>query len=400
MKKRVVTHELLKRLLFTLLILVVYFLGRNILLFKVDASAYKLVELDSQNIMDSVLGGDRNQYTLFALGIMPVVMSSLIISVYMIVRGKEYRSHVSRNMQESWQFRIALVISIIYAYSRANSLIFVKTDINIFILKIIASLEMILGTIIVYYITDKNKEFGIGNHTPFILLNIADGFVRTISNHEMNDFVTILPECILVALAVFILDNVIIKLPVQRVSIHNEYADKDYIGFKLNPMGVMPVMFASTFLTIPQLIIKIILYFDKNNIKLRAIESELDLNHLTGIYVFLGIIFALSIFLPLIFLSPSNIAEELQKGGDSIVGVYAGKKTRRYISFRLLILCVFSGLILCSIMGASLMFSLSGDIIPELALFPSSIMFLVSNATSLFEELITYSDFDSYRFFM
>ena len=67
---KVKTHELRNRLLFTLMILAVYMAGRNLLLYGVDSAAYQLEELNSQNIVNSMISGDRYQYTLFALGIM------------------------------------------------------------------------------------------------------------------------------------------------------------------------------------------------------------------------------------------------------------------------------------------------------------------------------------------
>ena len=69
--KKSKTHELGRRLLFTIMILTVYMVGRSLLLYNIDPAAYELAELDTQNIMISMISGDRYQYTLFALGIMP-----------------------------------------------------------------------------------------------------------------------------------------------------------------------------------------------------------------------------------------------------------------------------------------------------------------------------------------
>ncbi len=66
-------HELRRRLLFTLMILAVYMAGRSLLLYNVDTAAYQLEEQNSENIMISMISGDRYQYTVFALGIMPYI---------------------------------------------------------------------------------------------------------------------------------------------------------------------------------------------------------------------------------------------------------------------------------------------------------------------------------------
>ena len=99
-------------------------------------------------------------------------------------------------------------------------------------------------------------------------------------------------------------------------------------------------------------------------------------------------------------LMPGEMAEQLQKGGDSIVGVYAGRKTKKYLRKMLLKLSVFSGIVMCVLMGVPLGLSLSGEISQELALFPSTSMILTGILCPLYREVISYWKFDSYSFFI
>ena len=84
--KKIKTHELRKRLLFAILILIVYMVGRSLLLYNVDPAAFELEELDSQNIMISMISGDRYRYTMFALGIMPFITANLIMWIFRAFR--------------------------------------------------------------------------------------------------------------------------------------------------------------------------------------------------------------------------------------------------------------------------------------------------------------------------
>lgn len=68
------------------MILTVYMVGRSLLLYHIDPAAYELAELDTQNIMISMISGDRYQYTLFALGIMPYITATLLIWIFMAVK--------------------------------------------------------------------------------------------------------------------------------------------------------------------------------------------------------------------------------------------------------------------------------------------------------------------------
>ena len=99
-------------------------------------------------------------------------------------------------------------------------------------------------------------------------------------------------------------------------------------------------------------------------------------------------------------LAPGDMAEQLQKSGDSIVGIYAGKKTKKYLRRKLLLLAFFSGCVLCLLMGTSLRLSLMGKISPELALFPSTSTILTGLLCPLYREVKAYRKFDSYSFFI
>ena len=398
--KKSTTHELRGRVLYTIMILAVYMVGRNLLLYDVDSAALHLEELDSQNIMISMVSGDRYRYTLFALGIMPYITSNLVIWLYTALRGKEYRARSSPRKMERLTWMFMLVIAASFAISRADELVFKKSVLDEQTLKIIAVFEMVVGAVIIFKMANLNKEHGIGAQTPIILVNILDNLITTIQKFTWGDLRRSTLLCLIMALVVLIMENAIIRVPVQRVSIHNTYADKSCIMFKLDPIGVMPVMFAVSFFMIPELIVRFLLTMYEENSTLRQIQEKLTLTEPMGAVIYLGIIFTLNMLFSFIMLSPGDMAENLQKGGDSIVGIYAGKKTKRYLRKLLLLLCILSGCVLCLLMGISLGMSLKGEISAELALFPATGTILTGILCPLYREIRTYWKFDSYSFFM
>lgn len=394
------THELVRRLLFTLLILAGYMLGRSLLLYNVNPASYQLEELNSQNIMVSMISGDRYRYTLFALGIMPYITANLIIWIFMAIKGREYKARISPNKMGQFTLVLMIMIAVTSAISQADELIFKESNLDLEILKIIAILEMVIGAVIIYKMAKSNQEHGIGNQTPIILVNILDNLVSTIQKFTWDELYPALILCFIMAVVMFVMENILIRIPVQRVSIHNIYADRSYIAFKLNPIGVMPVMFAVSFFMIPQLVIRLFLFFYEDNNTLRHIYEKFNLTNITGVVMYLGIIFTLNILFSFIMLTPGEMAEQLQRGGDSIVGIYAGKRTKKYLRKKLLILCIFSNSVLCSMMGISLGRSLKGEIPSELALLPATAMILTSLACTLYREVKIYWKFDSYSFFI
>ncbi len=398
--KKSKTHELGRRLLFTIMILTVYMVGRSLLLYNIDPAAYELAELDTQNIMISMISGDRYQYTLFALGIMPYITATLLIWIFMAVKGAEFRARFSPQKTERYTLIFMIFIAASFAISRADELVFKESALDPQVLRAIAVLEMTIGAIIIYRMAFLNKERGIGGQTPLILVNVLDNLFSTIRRFPWEEISKLLVLCLVMAGVILIMENVMIRIPVQRVSIHNVYAEKSYIAFKLDPIGVMPVMFAVSFFMIPQLIVRFLLILNEDNVTLKLINERMNLTNLSGAAIYLGIIFALNIIFSFIMLSPGEMAEQLQKGGDSIVGVYAGKRTKRYLRRKLLILSVFSGFVLCFLMGIPLNMSLRGEIPSDLALMPATAMILIGIICPLYQEVKAYGKFDSYSFFI
>ncbi len=398
--EKVKTHELRRRLLFTLMILVVYLAGRSLLLYNVDSTAYQLEKLSSQNIVNSIISGDRYQYTLFALGIMPHITANLIMWIFTALQGDEAKARSSPSRLKRLSFAVMLILAGSFAISRAEGLIYKESDLPLDVLKAIATAEMIVGAVIVYKMANLNREHGIGAQTPIILVNILDNLVFTVRRYNWEELSRPVALCSAMAIVILIMEIRIVRIPVQRVSIHNEYADKSFIAFKPSPIGVMPVMFATSFFMLPQLFVRFLLVMNENNSTLQYISGRLNLNNRVGVIVYLGVIAALNFLFSFIMLMPGEMSKQLQKGGDSIVGIYAGKKTKRYLRRKLLKLCTFSSFILCLMMGMSLGMSLMGEISPDLALFPATGSILAGIGCPLYRELKSYRRFDSYTFFI
>ncbi len=394
------TYELGKRLLVTILILVIYMAGRSILLYCVDPAAYQLEELDTQNIMASMISGDRYQYTVFALGVMPYIMSSLLMWLYAAIRGSDYKSRISPRKMSQATLALMMVMASVSALSRAGDLVFQESALNVQVLRAIAVAEMVAGAAVIYGMASFNKERGIGGQMPIILVNIVDNLALTIQKSAPEQLKRPAALCLIMVIIILAMENVIIRIPVQRVSIHNDYAKDSYIPLKSDPIGVMPVMFAVSFLMILRFLVRLLLYIFEDSQRLQLFYNRLELTNAAGAGVYLGIVFALNILFSFIMISPGEMAENLQKGGDSIVNVYAGKKTKRYLRKKLLLLDIFSGLVFCLMMGTSLTLALRGELSSELAMLPSRAMILTGITLTLLREIKAYWKFDSYSFFI
>ena len=394
------SHELLRRLIVMIFVLIMFIIGRNIILYGIDVSKLLEERENIQNLLVSVVSGDLNRYSILALGIMPNMTASILIQFVTVVLPSNVRKRISQHKLDVITVILTFLFACFLAYSRTNELEYLDLGISIFELKVISMIEMVIGAMAILLLTKINKDYGIGSQTPIILINIIEGLYTSISNNLGNIPILLVIICAAIFAITILIENIELRIPVQRVSIHNIYADKNYIAFKINLIGIMPIMFSTSIFILVKYILYAIGGYFPDNYMLLHINANMDLTSRIGVNTYLMIVFILTILFAFIMLQPSEMADNLQKGGDSIVGVYAGKSTKRYFSFTILVLGIVSGVILSASMALSLLLAVENVIPSDLSMLPSSIMILVSVVSNMLDEAIGYYKFDSYKFFI
>ena len=141
-------------------------------------------------------------------------------------------------------------------------------------------------------------------------------------------------------------------------------------------------------------------YFFPDSASLSYLSDSMALTRPLGAVVYLALILVLAVLFSLLMLNPKETAHQLQRNGDSVIGMYAGKPTARYLTGIVLRWSLASGALQAACMAIPLALSLNGAIPSALALVPASVMILVSIVCSLAREIGTYYRYDSYRFFI
>lgn len=401
-KGRRQSFELPKRVLCTLVVLIIFLIGRNIVLYGVDVSSIQGHQTSTQDFVISMLSGDRYMSSFFALGITPYITASMLLLLIFVFFPNDVKKRISQQKMEMITMIIAGILSLIYACVRSSELKYVKDNpyFDSFGLQLITIISLTIGAFIIIGLMKLNKEHGIGQQLPIILFNIIDGLYTTISGNITSIHYDLILICLEVFVITIIMECVEVKIPIQRVSIDNIYADKSYIAFKLNPIGVMPVMFSTSIF----LLIKYIIYFlgevFPNVESLVWLNAHMNMNEVTGVWIYLFIILLFTILFSFIMLSPDDLARNLQRAGDSIVNVYAGKVTLRYFRLVIFILSLLSGFVMACCMGISFFLAIDTNLNQQVAMLPSSLMMLVSIFSNLLNEINGYRKFDSYRFFL
>lgn len=338
--------DLQKRILFTIAILLVYKIGTYI---TVPGVAIKdqLANLSFLELLDVVGGGSLSNFSIFALGVSPYISASIIIQILqmdIIPYFTELREQgeVGRRKLNQITRYVGIALAFVQAFAFSYALMGIKSPLEV------ARVSLILtaGTSFLLWLGDQITSKGVGNGISLIIMA---GIVTSIPSMFVSVFNTVMVYTTLQTtlfgiakflLFIFVYLLIIVgvvyvqeaerKIPVQYANKSNtKYngAQGSFLPFKLNSAGVMPVIFASILLTIPQMIAKFINKPGFNNF----VDKYLNYSSLVGFIIYLVLIFVFSFIYTLMQIRPKELSENLQKNGGYIPGIRPGNDTTIYI---------------------------------------------------------------------
>ena len=349
--------ELKNKLLFTLLIIIVYRLGANIPVPFVDPSAFTLATGSIFQYIDLLAGGALSQATLFALSVSPYITASIVMQLLTIAIPVFERWSKDEAGKKKLQIAtrittmiLALVTSIGYTgLLLGNALTFTKADgLFIYYVKFISIVACYCaGACIIMWLAEKINEHGIGNGISMILFaNIVSrvpqlatrlwGLVFNLGGFGGFNIWGLLIALVVIAVMIAIVALIVCvtnserRIPIQyakRVVGRKMYGGQGTnLPLKVNMTGVMPIIFASSIATLPATLATIIPWNWLN-----AVGEYLNPN--SWIYVFLSIILiiAFSYFYVLISFNPVEVSNNIRDNGGSVPGIRPGKPTADYI---------------------------------------------------------------------
>ncbi|MDX3516395.1 preprotein translocase subunit SecY [Streptomyces scabiei] len=359
------TPDLRKKLLFTLGIIVIYRIGTHIPIPGVDYSAVQFcIDQTKSNsglfgLVNMFSGGALLQITIFALGIMPYITASIILQLLTVViprleaLKKEGQSGTAKITQYTRYLTVALAVlqgTGLVATARSGALFSQCPQANNIVPddSIFTTLTMVVtmtaGTAVVMWLGELITDRGIGNGMSILMfISIAATFPSALwSIKEQGDLaggwiefgIVIAVGLVMVALVVFV-EQAQRRIPVQyakRMIGRRSYGGTStYIPLKVNQAGIIPVIFASSLLYIPALVVQFsgstagwAAWIQKN------LADTAAPAHIT-VYFFLIIFFAF--FYVAISFNPEEVADNMKKYGGFIPGIRAGRPTAEYLSY-------------------------------------------------------------------
>ncbi|WP_319560851.1 preprotein translocase subunit SecY [Marispirochaeta sp.] len=342
-------RDLRQRIFFTLGMLVVFRLGANLPIPGINVKALNLYFMSQQGgagvgiteYIDFFAGGAFKNFSIFMLGIMPYISTSIIMQLLVLV----FPSLKRISEQEGGRKKIqrytrygTVVICLIQSYAvtiYANQIPDAIT-INKTAYALIAMLTVTTGTIFLMWIGEQITQRGIGNGISLLIFagivaRMPAAFITLIEKVQIGE---LNPVFVILVLGMFITVIALViyeqqgqrKIPVQyakRVVGRRMYgAQNTYIPFKINPSGVIPVIFASSVLTFP---LQIAGNLGGQVSWLQTLSYWLRPNGIPYLITYTLLIIFFAYFYTQVTLNPHEIAKQIRENGGSIPGIRTDK---------------------------------------------------------------------------
>lgn len=395
-KESIITYKLL----YTIIILLVYLIGKSLPLYGIDVDVYLHKTMDAEGVLLQTISGDIYRCSIFALGISPYMISSMLIQVIQAIQGSESRAKKSPKKTNQQVLGMTLFFAIVQSVLEVRNLQFAVAPEELFMARTIASTEMITGVMIILWLSTRNKQYGIGGQTAIIFVNVLDGIRATLEQATWDTLKMPLLLSTIVMIVMLIMENAELRIPLQRISIHNIYADKNYLAIKLNPIGVMPAMFSTAFFMVPQLIISLLNWIMPTNEMISWLKEHMVLTEPLGVAIYIGVLYCLTIGFSRVFINPHELTQQFLKSGDSLENIRAGKDTKRYLSKAITRVSLVSAGVMSICLGIPLILQMHGKMENALVALPSSIMMMTGIWCNLYREIVAIKELDEYKPFI
>jgi preprotein translocase subunit SecY len=363
--------DLRKKVGFTLLMLCVYRIGFYVPLPGVDQDKLGRhwqraggVTEQAADIFAMFTGGDLGQSTLFGLGIMPYISASIIFQLLVTVLPsleklqKEGESG-RRKIMEYTRYAtvgLCLVQAVFWVrYLNANTLVYPDFQ-NSFQFIIMALTGLMCGTIILMWVGEQIDEYGIGNgisliimagiisRLPYVLTEVINGLVASLRGGGTLAPGMMTPEKIVflvVSFVAVVAGSILITQAQRRIKIQQAKQTRGrrvvggaqhYLPLRVNHGGVMPIIFASSFLLFPGMIFRAIYTWGVPPVSLWGfLQNEFHPGRFIYELSYVLMVYFFAYFWVSVQFQPKELANNLRDMGSFIPGLRPGKRTADYL---------------------------------------------------------------------
>ena len=347
------------KILFTIFIVFVFRIGTSITVPWVNANSLNALSgLSFLNMLSLVSGNAMKNFSVFALGVSPYITASIVVQLLQmdllpkfVEWGKQ--GEVGRRKLNQATRYIALVLAFVQSIGitagfnalSGAKLLTVPLTPQVFL---VIGAILTAGSMIVTWLGEQITDKGYGNGVSMIIFAgivasipdmikgiYVDYFVNVPSSRLTSSLIFVAILIVAVLLIVYFttyVQQAEYKIPIQYTKVAQGAPSSSYLPLKINPAGVIPVIFASSITAAPAAILQFVSASGLDWAWVRSAQELLSTTAPTGIALYALLIILFTFFYTFVQINPEKAAENLQKSGAYIHGVRPGKGTEEYMS--------------------------------------------------------------------
>jgi preprotein translocase subunit SecY len=404
--------DIRKKIIFTLLMLIVFRIGTFIPVPNVNADVLKVQDqMNAFGVLNIFGGGALKNFSIFAMGVMPYITASIIVQLLqmdVVPKFTEWskQGEVGRRKLAQFTRYFTVVLGFIqafgmsYGFNRLASGALIKNP-GIPTYLLIATV-LTAGTVFLMWLGEQITAKGVGNGISIIIFaGIISGipavlnqiYAQQFENAGEDLFLRIV-TLLLVALAVVVVIVGVIYIQQAFRKIPIQYAKRlegrspvgghsTHLPLKVNPAGVIPVIFAVSFIIAPPTIAS---FFGSNDVTL-WIRKTFDYTQPVGMVIYVLLIIAFTYFYAFVQVNPEQMADNLKKQGGYIPGIRPGKNTQEYVTKILYRLTFVGSLFLAAVAILPVFFVKFANLPPSARIGGTSLLIVVGVALETMKQL-------------
>ncbi|MCG7343280.1 preprotein translocase subunit SecY [Sporosarcina sp. ACRSL] len=405
-------RDIRSKIIFTLAVLIVFRLGAFIPVPNVDATALQQSNNQFIGFLNVFGGGALEQFSIFAMGIMPYITASIIVQLLqmdVVPKFAEWAKQGDVGRRKLAQFTRYFTVVLAFIQAIAMSFGFNQMFGGTLILDegistyVMIAIVLTAGTSFLLWLGEQITAKGVGNGISIIIFAGIVAAIPSAVNQlyatQIQDagdalFIRIATMALLLIVIIAVIVGVVYvqealrKIPIQyakRMTGRGQTTagQQTHLPLKLNAAGVIPVIFAVAFFITPQ---QLAAFFGDNSVT-RVITRIFDYNEPVGMILYVALILAFTYFYAFIQVNPENMADNLKKQGAYIPGIRPGQNTQNYLTSTLYRL-TFVGSIFLAVVAIMPIFFINFANLPQSAqIGGTSLLIVVGVALETMKQL-------------
>jgi preprotein translocase subunit SecY len=404
--------DIRNKILFTLLMLVIFRIGTFIPVPSVNTDVLKAQdELNVFGVLNIFGGGALQNFSIFAMGIMPYITASIItqlLQMDVVPKFTEWskQGEVGRRKLAQFTRYFTIILGFIQALGMSygfnnlsGGLLIVDPNIGTYLL---IALVLTAGTSFLMWLGEQITAKGVGNGISILIFaGIVAGIPSTVNQIYAQQFqdvgdqlflrivtvVLLLLAVIAIVVGVIFIQQALRKIPIQyakRLAGRNPVGGHStHLPLKVNSAGVIPVIFAVSFIITPTTIAS---FFGPNDVT-NWIQNTFDYTKPVGMIIYAALIIAFTYFYTFVQVNPEQMAENLKKQGGYIPGIRPGKSTQEYVT-KIIYRLTFVGSIFLAVVSVLPVFFIQfADLPPSAQIGGTSLLIVVGVALETMKQL-------------